>query len=102
MGYAQQVAVLLRLQMERLKDSAESGVVLILGSTDWQRQMIYKELIRIDPHLSEEASEEAGPSAIVEVRHIFGHNFPSPEKVLEKPAIFEFFCRQRYIQGFSV
>ena len=53
--------------MERLKDARESGVVLILGTTDWQRQMIYKELQRIDPGLAPVTSEEAGPSNVVEV-----------------------------------
>ena len=42
---------MLRIQMERLRDPHESGVMLILGSTDWQRLMIYKELLRIDPQL---------------------------------------------------
>lgn len=53
--------------MERLKDTQESGVVLILGTTDWQRHMIYKELQRIDPRLAPVPSEEAGPSTVVEV-----------------------------------
>lgn len=53
--------------MERLKDSEESGVVLILGTTDWQRHMIYKELQRIDPSLAPVSPEEAGPSAVTEV-----------------------------------
>ena len=63
-----QVAVLLRIQMERLKHSEESGVVLILGTTDWQRHMIYKELQRIDPSLAPSTSEEAGPSSVPEVK----------------------------------
>ena len=53
--------------MERLRDAQESGVVLVLGTTDWQRHMIYKELQRIDPTLSPVSSEEAGPSTVVEV-----------------------------------
>lgn len=52
-----QVAVLLRLQMERLRDPEQHGVVLVLGSTDWQRQMVTKELLRMDPALAVFASE---------------------------------------------
>lgn len=63
-----QVAVLLRIQMERLKDPEESGVALILGSTDWQRHMIYKELLRIDPQLAPVSAEAASSSAVVMVK----------------------------------
>ena len=69
------MAVLLRLQMERLRDPEQSGVLLVLGSMDWQRQMVIKELVRMDPmlHMHAAAQEDTGPStsSIVEVRQRF-------------------------------
>ena len=53
--------------MERLRSPEESGVVLILGTTDWQRLMIYKEMLRIDPQLEPIPAGDAAPGAIVEV-----------------------------------
>ena len=64
------MAVLLRLQMERLRDPEQSGVLLVLGSMDWQRQMVIKELVRMEPTLQPAAQEDTGPStsSTIEVR----------------------------------
>lgn len=45
------VAVLLQLQLRRLQDPAEQGVVLILGANEWQRALLKSELLRICPEL---------------------------------------------------
>ena len=45
------VAVLLQLQMRRLQDPNEHGVVLILGANEWQRTLLKAELLRICPEL---------------------------------------------------
>lgn len=47
----QVVAVLLQLQLRRLQDPAEQGVVLILGANEWQRALLKSELLRICPEL---------------------------------------------------
>lgn len=44
-------AVLIRLQLERRKDAAQRGVMLVLGCRDWQRSMLKEELLRLDPGL---------------------------------------------------
>ena len=62
-----QVAVLLRLQMERLRNPEEAGTLLVLGSTDWQRTMIEQELVRIDPSLAVVADAQEAGTAIVQV-----------------------------------
>jgi hypothetical protein len=41
-------AVLLRLQMERRRDPAQRGVMLVLGCKEWQRSMLKEELLRMD------------------------------------------------------
>ncbi|KAL3151984.1 hypothetical protein ABBQ32_001106 [Trebouxia sp. C0010 RCD-2024] len=47
MGWQKAVAVILRLHMERRRDASQEGVVLVLGCTDWQRSMLYRELHRM-------------------------------------------------------
>lgn len=44
-------AVLLRLQIERRRDPAQRGVLLVLGCRDWQRSTLKDELARLDPDL---------------------------------------------------
>lgn len=49
---AQVVAVMLQLHIRRLQDPTESGIVLVLGCTDWQRDMLRAELRRLIPELA--------------------------------------------------
>jgi hypothetical protein len=49
----QAVAVMLQLHIRRLQDPAESGIVLVLGCTDWQRDMLRAELRRLIPQLAQ-------------------------------------------------
>jgi hypothetical protein len=49
MGLHQVVAVLLRLQDVRLRRHGQSGCVLVLGASGWQRDALRRELLRIDP-----------------------------------------------------
>ena len=44
-------AVLLRVQIERRRDPAQRGVLLVLGCRDWQRSTLKDELARLDPQL---------------------------------------------------
>ena len=44
-------AVLLRVQIERRRDPAQRGVLLVLGCRDWQRSTLKGELGRLDPQL---------------------------------------------------
>ena len=57
----QVVAVLLQLQMKRLQDPAEHGVVLILGANEWQRALLKAELQRLCPELSPGHSPDRHP-----------------------------------------
>ena len=52
MCMAQVVAVMLQLHIRRLQDPTESGIVLVLGCTDWQRDMLRAELRRLIPELA--------------------------------------------------
>lgn len=51
--WRQAVAVMLQLHIRRLQDPAESGIVLVLGCTDWQRNMLRAELRRLIPELAQ-------------------------------------------------
>ena len=44
LGWQKVVAVIIRLQMERLRDPGQRGSVLVLGCTDWQRRALKAEL----------------------------------------------------------
>lgn len=44
LGWQKVVAVILRLQLERLKSPEQQGAVLVLGCTDWQRKVLRGEL----------------------------------------------------------
>ncbi len=48
---AQVAAVLLQLHIRRREDPDEAGVLLILGCTDWQRDLLRQELLRMMPEL---------------------------------------------------
>jgi hypothetical protein len=52
MCVAQVVAVMLQLHIRRLQDPTESGIVLVLGCMDWQRDMLRAELRRLIPELA--------------------------------------------------
>jgi hypothetical protein len=49
---------MLQLHIRRLEDPAESGIVLVLGCTDWQRDMLRAELRRLIPQLGQVMSKE--------------------------------------------
>lgn len=51
--HVQVVAVMLQLHIRRLQDPSESGIVLVLGCTDWQRDMLRDELRRLIPELAQ-------------------------------------------------
>ena len=58
------VGVILQLQTERFKDPAEHGPVLVLGCSDWQRQVLKDELLRLQTILhSKELQEEDSVTA---------------------------------------
>ncbi len=56
---AQVVAVMLQLHIRRLQDPTESGIVLVLGAADWQRDMLRAELRRLMPELAHHESGAA-------------------------------------------
>ena len=43
---------MLQLQIKRLQEPGESGIVLVLGCSDWQRDMLNDELRRLIPELA--------------------------------------------------
>lgn len=44
---------MLLLQIQRFKDPAQHGPVLVLGCADWQRQVLKDELVRLQQALRE-------------------------------------------------
>ncbi len=60
LGLQQVVAVLLRLQDARLCQPGQSGVVLVLGASPWQRDALRRELRRIDPAIEARAAAAVG------------------------------------------
>lgn len=62
LGLQQVVAVLLRLQDARLRQPGQSGVVLVLGASPWQRDALRRELRRIDPTIQARAAAVGGGS----------------------------------------
>ena len=60
LGLQQVVAVLLRLQDARLRQPGQSGVVLVLGASPWQRDALRRELRRIDPTIQARAAAVGG------------------------------------------
>ena len=64
LGWQRVVGVILQLQTERFKDPAEHGPVLVLGCSDWQRQVLKDELLRLQTILhSKELQEEDSVTA---------------------------------------
>lgn len=61
------MAVLLRIQIQRLTNPDEHGVVLILSATEWQKQMIVSEMLRLDPGLQADGAAAEGASSLAEV-----------------------------------
>lgn len=60
LGLQQVVAVLLRLQDARLRQPGQSGVVLVLGASPWQRDALRRELRRIDPTIQARVAAAVG------------------------------------------
>ncbi|KAL0051045.1 hypothetical protein WJX82_001096 [Trebouxia sp. C0006] len=58
MGWQKAVAVILRLHMERRREAAQQGVVLVLGCADWQRSMLHRMVI-MNAHRVTDSSGEA-------------------------------------------
>lgn len=56
----QVVAVMLQLHIRRLQDPTESGIVLVLGCSDWQSEMLHDELTRLVPELAHGIASSAG------------------------------------------
>ncbi|PSC75286.1 DNA repair endonuclease UVH1 [Micractinium conductrix] len=63
LGLHQVVAALLRLQDARLHAPGQRGVVLVLGAAPWQRDLLRRELLRIDPAIAERAAAAIGARA---------------------------------------
>ena len=61
--WLQVVAALLRLQDARLHAPGQRGVVLVLGAAPWQRDLLRRELLRIDPAIAERAAAAIGARA---------------------------------------
>lgn len=87
--YTSQVAVLLRLQMERMRSAEEHGVLLVLGSTDWQRQMLAQELMVLDPELAKSAAPVDGgsPTMIEVITWMTWITLPRPFLLCECPVL---------------
>ena len=57
----QVAAVLLQLHIRRREDPDERGIVLVLGCTDWQRDLLRQELLRLMPELRDTPPGSCNP-----------------------------------------
>lgn len=67
------VAVIVRLQLERLRDPSEHGAILVVGCHDWQRRVLRAELERLAHSSQQPNGDEVNSIDIVE-----GSCDPSP------------------------
>lgn len=73
LGWQTVVAVIVRLQLERLRDPSEHGAILVVGCHDWQRRVLRAELERLAHSSQQPNGDEVNSIDIVE-----GSCDPSP------------------------
>ena len=63
------VAVIIRLQLERLTDPSQQGSILVIGCTEWQRRALQSELLAMEdslhelPGIEEDAADASLPDS---------------------------------------